>query len=152
MSPNQDNVLATLHSLIETCRDEQTGFEAAAAGVSNAELKALFERYGRQRAAHRTALEAEVKLLGKTLDVNSAVLATLQRGWLNLKQVLTARDDQAIVQECEQSEAVALQNFETANKEEVPTELHLAIETQIAAVEEALERLKALSKVFATTA
>ena len=57
---DNDNVISTLNGLIETCRDGQNGFQTAAEGVTNSELKTLFHGYAQQRAQFVGDLQTEV--------------------------------------------------------------------------------------------
>lgn len=47
---SNDDVISVLNNLIETCRDGQNGFQAAAEGITQTEVKKLFAQYAQQRA------------------------------------------------------------------------------------------------------
>ena len=49
-SISNDDVISTINNLIETCKDGQEGFQQAAEGVQNSQLKSLFYEFGQQRA------------------------------------------------------------------------------------------------------
>jgi len=61
---SNEQVISTLNGLIETCRDGQKGFQAAAEGVKSAELKELFYGYSRERAGFTGDLQDEVRRRG----------------------------------------------------------------------------------------
>ena len=61
---SNEQVIATLNDLIQTCRDGQEGFRTAAEGVRSAELCERFQTYARQRASFIGELQDEVRRLG----------------------------------------------------------------------------------------
>ena len=63
-APSNDDVISTLNNLIETCKDGQEGFQQAAEGVQNSQLKSLFYEFGQQRAQFAGELQGLVRELG----------------------------------------------------------------------------------------
>ena len=59
-----DNPVSTLNNLIETCKDGEDGFRAAADGVKDSNLRTLFLTYSQQRAQFAAELQNEVRLRG----------------------------------------------------------------------------------------
>src|SRR6476661_9430766 len=55
-----------LNNLIETLKDGQKGFNQAAEGVSNPNLKSLFRDYSQQRSRFATALQTEARRHGES--------------------------------------------------------------------------------------
>ena len=76
MASNEE-VISTLNDLIETCRDGQNGFQTAADGVKNPELKQLFNSYSRQRASFVGELQDEVRRLGSDPENSGSVAGAL---------------------------------------------------------------------------
>ena len=75
--PSDAEVIATLNNLIETCRDGQEGFRAAAEGVRSAELRELFGGYALQRASFVGELQDEVRRLGGDPERSGSIVASL---------------------------------------------------------------------------
>lgn len=149
MATDRDNAICTLNNLIETCKDGQKGFEAAAEGVKTSELKTLFRTYSRQRAEFARELQREVRRLGGDAALNGSFAATLHRGWINIKAAVTGDDEAAIITECERGEDSAVRNYEDAfNDEHLPADLRSIIERQLLQVREAHERTRALEKAL----
>src|SRR5918999_4126680 len=109
MASNEE-VISTLNNLIETCRDGQNGFQTAAEGVQKSELKTLFHTYSQQRARFAGELQDEVRRLGGDPEDSGSVAASLHRGWMGLKSVISGSDDAAILAECERGEDSAVLN------------------------------------------
>jgi len=141
-----DDVISTLNNLIETCKDGQTGFQTAAEGVNNSELKTLFYNYSQQRAQFAGELQNEVLRLGGDPEKTGSIAASLHRGWINIKSAVTGKDDAAVIAECERGEDSAVSNYKDALKEKVPADIRSVIEQQYAKVQEAHDRIRALDK------
>ena len=94
----------TLNDLIQTCKDGELGFQSAAEGLKNPEIKAKFQEYSRQRAEMARELQAEVRRLGGDPEKYGSVSGSLHRGWLDVKQSITGKDDAGITAEAERGE------------------------------------------------
>ena len=147
MATDNDNLIATLNNLIETCKDGQNGFQAAADGVKNGELKTLFHTYSQQRAQFAGELQQEVRRLGGDPEKTGSLAATLHRGWIDIKSAVTGEDEGAIISECERGEDSAKRNYEDAlGDENLPGNIRAIVERQYAQVKEAHDRIRALEK------
>jgi uncharacterized protein (TIGR02284 family) len=143
---NNDDVISTLNNLIETCRDGQNGFQTAAEGVKNSELKTLFGKYSQQRASFVGELQDEVRRLGGDPENTGSVAATLHRGWINIKSAITGEDEGAVISECERGEDSAVRNYKDALGADLPANVRSVIERQAAQVREAHDRIRSLEK------
>ncbi|MGH9895549.1 MAG: PA2169 family four-helix-bundle protein, partial [bacterium] len=54
----------------------------------------------------------------------------LHRGWLNVKSAITGKDEAAVLAECERGEDVALQHYQDALREDLPSDVRNLIERQ----------------------
>jgi uncharacterized protein (TIGR02284 family) len=139
-----DDTISTLNNLIETCRDGQYGFQQAAEGVTNQELKKLFERFSQQRAQFVGELQSEVRQLGSDPQNSGSVAGALHRGWINIKSAVSKRDEHNILEECERGEDSAVKNYEEAFQEDLPPQLMNVIQRQYTAIQEAHDRIRSL--------
>jgi len=103
-SIDNDSVISTLNGLIETCKDGQNGFKEAAEGVERSDLKSLFYEFSQQRSQFAGELQTLVQGLGGDPENSGSTLAALHRGWINIKSVVTGKDEKAILNECERGE------------------------------------------------
>ena len=145
MASNEE-VISTLNDLVETCRDAQEGFRSAAEGTEDAELRALFLEYSRQRASFAGELQAEVRRLGGEPETEGSVIGAIHRGWLDIKAAVTGADDRSILEECERGEASSLANYRAALGKDMPAGVRATIERQFAEVKDAHDRISALAK------
>lgn len=149
MATDKENVIATLNNLIETCKDGQNGFQTAADGVRNSDLKTLFHTYAQQRAAFAGELQQEVRRLGGDPEKTGSLAASLHRGWINIKATVTGEDEGAVISECERGEDSAKRNYEDALADEhLPGDVRSIIERQYTQVKEAHDRIRSLEKAF----
>jgi uncharacterized protein (TIGR02284 family) len=141
-----DNVISTLNNLIETCKDGEDGFRAAADGVKNSDLRTLFLTYSQQRAQFAAELQSEVRHLGGDPEERGSVAASLHRGWINIKSAVTGEDEGAVISECERGEDSAVRNYQAALNEDLPGNIRSIVEQQYAHVKEAHDRVRALER------
>jgi uncharacterized protein (TIGR02284 family) len=146
MALDNSDVISTLNNLIETCKDGQNGFQTAADGVKNTELKTLFHAYGQQRAQFAAELQAEVRRLGGDPSQTGSVAATLHRGWINIKAAVTGEDEAAVIAECERGEDSAVRNYQEAINAGLPEDIRAIVERQYMEVKEAHDRIRALER------
>jgi uncharacterized protein (TIGR02284 family) len=129
-----DNAISVLNNLIETCKDGELGFKTAAEGLKSADIKAEFLEYSRQRGEMARVLQNEVRHLGGDPEKSGSVSGSLHRGWLDIKSVITGKDDHAIVAEAERGEDVAKGVYEDALKETLPGTAQIIVQRQAAQV------------------
>lgn len=110
----QDEI-TTLNTLIATLIDSVTGFEDAA---SNIEGSSRFQELFRERASERRRvvedLRTEVRRLGGNPEDDGSFLGKAHQRFLDLKSVITGRDEAAIINEVERGEDYLKEKFETA--------------------------------------
>lgn len=123
-----DTAISVLNHLIETCKDGEQGFKVAADGLSSAGFKSKFIEYSRQRSQMARQLQDEVRGLGGDPEKSGSVAGTVHRGWMNIRAVVSGKDDHAIVAEAERGEDSAKSAFDEALRAPLPTSAHALIE------------------------
>lgn len=141
---SNDDVISTLNSLIETCKDGQDGFKTAAEGVERSDLKTLFYEFSQQRSEFVGVLQGLVRNLGGDPENSGSVSAALHRGWIDIKSLVTGKDEGAILNECERGEDVAKDAYQTALKVNLPANVRDVLSQQSQAILAAHNRVKAL--------
>ncbi|GAA4386600.1 PA2169 family four-helix-bundle protein [Hymenobacter koreensis] len=112
------------NDLVEINRTGAKGYQEAAEGVTNPQLKSELSRLSQQRAQFASELEQQARSLGVEAPSNEGTIegaltdaaAAVHRGWINLKSAVTGQNDSAILGECETGDSVALTAYETALK------------------------------------
>src|SRR4029453_14730176 len=104
-----DEVISTLNDLIETSKDGEYGFRTSAESLSNAQLKQVFQRYADSCPEAARGLQAKVRSLGGDPEKGGSISGAAHRAFVNIKSAITGKDDQAIVNEVERGEDVAME-------------------------------------------
>ena len=141
---DSNNAISTLNNLIETCKDGENGFNEAAQGVSTTDLKDVFMRYSQQRSQFAGELQDEVRKLGGDPETSGSIAASIHRGWIDIKSAVTGKDEGAILSECERGEDSAVQAYQNALKEALPSDANSVVERQYTQIKEAHDRIKGL--------
>lgn len=151
MALDNDEVIATLNNLVETCKDGQNGFRTAAEGIKNSELTTLFNTYSQQRAQFAAELQSEVRRLGGEPEETGSTAAVVHRGWINIKSAVTGEDEAAVISECERGEDSAVEAYEEALETDLPNDVKVIVSRQFSQVKEAHDRIRSLERANAKT-
>ena len=137
---------STLNDVIETLKDGQAGFRAAAEDIQNPELKDLFSRYSLQRSEFAGQLQALAREAGEHDPEDSgSVAGALHRGWIDLKAALASRDEHAVLAECERGEDVAVSAYESALEDaDLSQNVRAILQEQFEEVKAAHDNIKIL--------
>ena len=140
---NKD-AISILNNLIETCKDGEHGFKTAAEGLTSPELRGQFLQYSRERSQMVSNLQAEVRRLGGDPEKAGSIAGAMHRGWLDIKSVVTGKDDHAIVAEAERGEDAAKAAYEAALQATLPATAQLLVQQQAVKVRQAHDDVRAL--------
>ena len=106
--------------------------------------KSVFYEFGRQRTQFVGELQGLVRELGGDPEDTGSVSATLHRGWINIKAVLTGKDEAAILNEAERGEDIAKNAYEKATAMSLPANVSSVIQKQYAEVKMAHDKIRDL--------
>lgn len=111
---------AVLNHLIETAKDGADGYRAASEDVKDPALKQTFARLATERAQYVRELQPLVAAQGDAPRDSGSAIAAVHRGWINLKSVVTGRDDAAILAECQRGDENAVKAYDEAMTAALP--------------------------------
>lgn len=143
MADANDNIKA-LNYLIGTCIDGENGYREAADEATSSELKTRLLRLGQQRAQFRGELEQEVLRLGGDPKERGSAGAALHRTWLNVRDAVTGKDDEAILKESQRGEKAALDNYDDVLSRDLPADLREIVARQQGQIQSAYSELETL--------
>jgi uncharacterized protein (TIGR02284 family) len=104
----------TLQSLIQTCRNGETGYMHAAAKTKDPELKSFFDQQSRERSRFAVELTDAAGKLGKVEPRRKGTVAgVLHRAWFEMKADFGG-GDQGILRSVQMGEARAKSAYEQA--------------------------------------
>ena len=141
---DMNGVRSTLNDLIETCKDSEQGYRAAAEKVKDADTRSLFLNYARQRAEFALDLQSEVAKIGGEPPKSGSAAGKIYRVWVDLKTALTADHDHALLEEAERSEHAIVKNYREALSTNLPGDLRLLVEKQYTVIEQTHQSIRAL--------
>jgi uncharacterized protein (TIGR02284 family) len=144
-----DQVASTLNELIQTAKDGENGFRAAAESVEDSNLRHLFESYAQQRSEFAAELQLEVRRLAQDPVDTGHATAALHRGWMDLKAGLTGRDEASVITECERGEDIAVGVYRKALDSQLPEDLRMVVQRQFDEVQQAHDHIRSLERSHA---
>jgi uncharacterized protein (TIGR02284 family) len=133
-----------MNSLIETCRDGERGFRAAADMANDPDIKALLAALADERGGFAEQLAPHVHRLGGHAHTNGTTAGAMHRRWMTFKGTVSNHHDAALLQEAERGERNAIQSYRDALQGMLPPTVSDLIERQLIAILEARSRLAAL--------
>jgi uncharacterized protein (TIGR02284 family) len=134
-----------LNHLIETCRDSERGYRAAAELVASETLQSQFLEMAEDRARFAEQLVPYAQRVGGAAAGAGTTVASLHRHWMDFKARLTHQDDHAVFTEVLRGDTVTLRTYETALSEVLPATVRELVEQQEQKVREVHARLEALA-------
>lgn len=136
--------ISELNDLIETCLDGQKGFQECAEDLKNPQLKSTMTARAEECRTAAAELQQLVTRLGGDPERKSSVAGALHRKWVDIKSAITGKSDEAILNECERGEDVALRSYRDALKKDLPAEVRVVVERQAQGVQRNHDQIKAL--------
>lgn len=141
---DNNTTISTLNNLIETCKDGQNGFQTAAEGIERADIKSVFYEYSKQRAQFAGELQSLVTEMGGDPEESGSLAASVHRGFINIKSVVTGKDETAILEECERGEDIAVKAYKDAMEANLSGAASELVSRQYQSVKEAHDRVRDL--------
>jgi uncharacterized protein (TIGR02284 family) len=133
-----------LNHLIETCRDSERGYRAAADLVDGPTLKAQLLDMADERARFANDLVPHAQRLGGDEAHDGTRAAAVHRRWMDLKARLSPHSDQAVFAEVLRGDEATLRTYQEALEEYLPPTVRDLIEAQEKKVREVHQRLAGL--------
>ena len=144
MSNDISDVRATLNDLVQTCRDSQAGFHAAAEKLRDKNIHSLFLRYYLQRAEFAGELQAEVTRDGGQPAESGTAAGAIHRGWMGIATALAADSEHEILVEAERGEDAAVKNYIAALRRRLPSDVEAIVSRQFREIQEAHKKIREL--------
>jgi uncharacterized protein (TIGR02284 family) len=141
---DNDDVISCLNDLIETSRDGEEGFRSCAEDISDPQLKSLFADRSQGCATAVRELQELVRAFGGDPETSSSVSGTMHRRWVDIKAAITGKDDEAILNECERGEDVAVRSYKNALEKDLPPNIRSVVERQFNGVLRNHDQVKVL--------
>lgn len=116
-------LVALLQNLIDISTDGEKGFDVAASHARDPQLNALFVKLSQECATGARQLQKVIGSCGCEPKVRGSMVGALHRRWMNLKQSVGERGEQALLEECERGEHHAKGHFAHALTAKLPPDV-----------------------------
>jgi uncharacterized protein (TIGR02284 family) len=137
-------VESALKDLIEILRDGQQGFKELGHRLENADAKRFFLEETQRRAEYAAELENELHRMGvHDVNVSPSRIGKVRLLWGEV-QASMAGGQKALLSTAERGDDVASKAYADALKEDLPLPLREMLDRQLAHIERAQDKVKAL--------
>ncbi|MDZ4758944.1 MAG: PA2169 family four-helix-bundle protein [Bacteroidota bacterium] len=141
-NPNQ-KIIDKLNHFIAIAEDGKIGYENAAKDVKDNQMKAIFEKYSKQRSGYIEELQKQVHHLGSAAEDSGGPVGLLHRVLMDIKSVLTSGDKNAIINACITGEEAAVKHYtDTLEETLFPDNIRAMIQKQLSGIHQALSEIK----------
>lgn len=146
------NVVDTLNTLVETCKDGEYGFRTCAEHARSPELKEFFARRAKDCASAAQELQSLVVRFGGSPDTGGSATGAVHRGWVAARGTVALNDDKAMLNECERGEDAAVARYRSALEKQLPPEVDEVVRRQFQGVQRNHDEVKRLRDSIKATA
>jgi len=145
---NHENLVSNLQGLLEKNYDAEKGFKNALENANDPRLKSYLKQQAAQRARFATELDHEIRSLNETPKESGSVTGTLHRTWMDVKNVFSGDNDEAVLEECIRGEKASVNAYqETLKENNFPPAIAGALERQASEIKETLSSVKRLEDI-----
>jgi uncharacterized protein (TIGR02284 family) len=142
MTTNSHDI-STLNGLIATTIDSVDGYTEAAKDSKSGRFGALFTNRATERRQVASRLQQQVTALGGEPEDDGTALAGVHRVFLNLKSMVTGKNEKAIIDEVEAGEDHIKAKFEDAIRDtEVSPAVRAIIEEAFVSVKQGHDEMR----------
>jgi len=113
MNDNSKDI-AVLNTLLSTVYDSLKGYEESSRDVDSSAVKTLFHEGAKERVEVAHMLRDAITRMGGDPTDSPSMLGAAHRAFLNLREMVSTREDKAITEEVERGEDYIKEKFETA--------------------------------------
>lgn len=125
---SKEEVISDLKNLLTLINDGKEGYQSAADATDTPELKALFSKFSGERIVYAEELKEHISVHGGSADNEAGgLLGGLHHTWINIIELLTNKDDKALLSAITDGERVAIAKYDEYIADYVDHADHLAL-------------------------
>jgi len=140
----QPGTIKKLQELIQINVDSQHGFQQAAKDIEDMTLSTLFQSLSHQREEQACELAKFVEWNHEKPNRTGSYAAAMHRGWMAIREMLTADNLQAVLDEAERGEDQIKSAYEHALRETAGSAVNDVLQRQYVQVKAAHDRVRDL--------
>ncbi|NRF68197.1 PA2169 family four-helix-bundle protein [Aquincola sp. S2] len=141
---DNDDVIDVLNDLIETSKDGEYGFRTSAEYARTDALRTLLLARADECKQAIDELQVHVTRFGGKPQQSGSIGGALHRGWVAMRTKLTDFDNEAILEECERGEDLAVNRYRKALQEDLPEDVRALVLRQSEGVKRNHDQIKRL--------
>ena len=137
-------VIEDLKGLVNIVNDGKEGYLSASDTTDSLELRDLFLRLASQRVGYVNELKNHITLHGGTSEnEEGGILGALHRTWIDIKEALSSKEDEAILGAIETGEKAAIEKYDKVLEDYATHADHIALlQAQRTGILEALKEIE----------
>lgn len=145
-----EEIVDDLNDLVKINNDRIQGYEKAIEDNEDTQLDDLFRHYVIQSQKFRSQLaEHIVRIDGKgvTDATSTDITSKIHRAWIDIKSAITGKDRDTVLSSVEFGENIAVEAYKNAiEKDHIPAYIKEDLAKQLAELNEAYQKMKAMHK------
>lgn len=141
---DKDDVIDVLNTLIEVSKDGEFAFATCAEYARSPALRTLLQRRADDCRQAARELQAAAQRHGGRAEVDGRLAGALHRGWVAARSRLSGYRDEAILEECERGEDLALRHYADAIANPLPADVHALVQRHLEGVSRTHDQIRRL--------
>lgn len=138
----EHQLAANLNQLLAYLYDSRDCINQALQQLSDMQIKNILTAFINQRRLMIETLSSEIRKLSATLVDSESWRETVQQAYLDIKNILAAKDIEYVVREITRAEQGIIQQFNDVLKSELPNDVKLILRQQITELEGNFSKLE----------
>jgi uncharacterized protein (TIGR02284 family) len=139
------DLIKILKDLASTCRDAEEGYNKAAKGARNEEVRTIFDRHSVERARFAAEWDQFVREEGDEPGDTGHGGGPLGAGWVDLEQRIRPKDDNELLHNAAKGEEGGIAHFEHAMEVGLPDNMFQVADRQLRSIRKAVEYLRSFT-------
>lgn len=144
---NKDNV-NVLQAIIKKNYDARKGFRKAMIDAKNPELRSFLQQQARQRSNFATAIDKEIRGLGKAPLKGGSRAGKLHRRWIHIKSSVARNNDETVLKEIIRGEKAKVSEYKGVMKNNtLAPQINSILISQLKEIKSTLNQIKTLKNI-----
>lgn len=136
-------IKSELKDVLTRVVDSADGYESAAEDATQGRFAIMFKEKAQERRAFATEIRNHLNTLGEQVAEDGSLLAAGHRVFKDIRDAVTGKDDQAVINEVDRGETHLLKTYDDALEDIPPSDqAYQLLSKQRASVNETLSQIK----------
>lgn len=113
-----EQTIDALNQLLEKNYDAEEGYKNALIDAKSDQLKKYFTKQAANRSQYVTELDKAIRDLNETPINTGSVAGSLHRTWMDIKNAIVGKSDEAVLEECIRGDKAAVEEYKSVLENE----------------------------------